>query len=116
VLDPNLKYSSANHGPQCRSLGEAEETMLNLACQRARLVDGQEILELGCGWGSLTLWMAERFPDSRITGVSNSTSQWNFILKRAKTRGLGNVQILTADMNGFLRPRHTTASSAWKCV
>ena len=104
VLGPRLKYSCAYYSPQCRSLGEAEETMLNLTCQRAQLADGQNILELGCGWGSLTLWMAEQYPNSRITGVFNSASQRKFILDRAKTRGLRNVQILTADMNEFSAP------------
>ncbi len=104
VLGPRLKYSSAYYSPQCRSLGEAEEAMLDLTCQRAELVDGQKILELGCGWGSLTLWMAEQFPNSRITGVSNSASQRMFVLDRAKTRGIRNIQILTADMNEFFAP------------
>jgi cyclopropane-fatty-acyl-phospholipid synthase len=78
--------------------------MLALTCERAGLEDGQDILELGCGWGSLTLWMAERFPNSRITGVSNSKDQRAFILARAAERGLVNVDILTADMNTFAAP------------
>jgi cyclopropane-fatty-acyl-phospholipid synthase len=77
VLGPRLKYSSAFYPDGCASLGEAEEAMLRLTCGRAQLVDGQNILELGCGWGSLTLWMAEQFPNSKITGVSNSASQRN---------------------------------------
>jgi cyclopropane-fatty-acyl-phospholipid synthase len=101
VLGPRLKYSSAFFTESCTSLGEAEEAMLRLTCERAQLVDGQGLLELGCGWGSLTLWMAEQFPNSRITGVSNSASQREFILSRAAQRGLTNLNILTADMNGF---------------
>src|SRR5262249_4256494 len=66
-----------------------------------QLADGQDILELGCGWGSLTLWMAGHFPHSRITGVSNSASQREFILARAAQRSLQNVRVLTADMNSF---------------
>jgi cyclopropane-fatty-acyl-phospholipid synthase len=104
VLGPRLKYSSACYGPNCTSLAEAEETMLQLTCARAQLADGQDILELGCGWGSLTLWMAEHFPNSRITGVSNSASQREFILARAARRGFRNVQILTGDMNEFVAP------------
>jgi cyclopropane-fatty-acyl-phospholipid synthase len=101
ALGPRLKYSSAFFAEGCTSLGEAEEAMLQLTCERARLADGQDVLELGCGWGSLTLWMAEQFPGSRITGVSNSASQREFILSRAARRGLTNVCIVTADMNVF---------------
>lgn len=101
VLGPRLKYSSAYYAEGCKSLGEAEDAMLRLTCQRAQLADGQDVLELGCGWGSLTLWMAEQFPESRITGVSNSASQRAFIEGGAAQRGLKNVRILTADMNTF---------------
>jgi cyclopropane-fatty-acyl-phospholipid synthase len=101
VLGPRLKYSSAFYPERCASLAAAEETMLQLTCERAQLADGQDVLELGCGWGSLTLWMAEQFPNSRITGVSNSASQREFILARAAQRGLHNVRIITADMNAF---------------
>jgi cyclopropane-fatty-acyl-phospholipid synthase len=101
ALGPRLKYSSAFFQEGCTSLGEAEEAMLRLTCERAQLADGQDILELGCGWGSLTLWMAEHYPNSRITGVSNSASQREFILARASQRKLSNVRILTADVNFF---------------
>lgn len=104
VLGPRLKYSCAFYANGCRELAEAEEAMLRLTCERARLADGQDVLELGCGWGSLTLWMAEHYPNSRITGVSNSASQRQFLLARAAQRGLRNVQILTADMNEFVAP------------
>src|SRR5271154_4828817 len=99
VLGPRLKYSSAFYAEGGTSLAEAEEAMLQLTCERAQLADGQEILELGCGWGSLTLWMAEHFPNSRITGVSNSSSQRQFIMARAAQCGLHNVRVITADMN-----------------
>jgi cyclopropane-fatty-acyl-phospholipid synthase len=101
ALGPNLKYSSALWEPGTRTLGDAEAAMLALTCERAGLADGQRILELGCGWGSLTLWMAKQFPASRITGVSNSSSQRAHILARAAERGLRNVEIVTADMNDF---------------
>jgi cyclopropane-fatty-acyl-phospholipid synthase len=101
VLGPRLKYSSAYYPDGCKSLGEAEDAMLRLTCERAQLAYGQDILELGCGWGSLTLWMAAQFPTSRITGVSNSASQRAFIEGRAAQRALKNVRILTADMNTF---------------
>ena len=101
VLGPHLKYSSAFFAKGCHSLGAAEETMLRLTCERAQLSDGQNILELGCGWGSLTLWMAKHFPGSAITAVSNSASQRAFIESQAAQRGLRNVRIVTADMNDF---------------
>jgi cyclopropane-fatty-acyl-phospholipid synthase len=101
VLGPRLKYSSAFYPEGCDSLAHAEEEMLRLTCERAQLVDGQNILELGCGWGSLTLWMAEHFPESQITAVSNSASQRKFIEARAARRDFRNVSIVTADMNSF---------------
>lgn len=100
-LGPRLKYSSAHWAPTARSLGEAEENMLRLTGERAQLVNGQEILELGCGWGSLSLWMAEHFPQARITGVSNSRTQKEFIDAEAARRGLKNLTIITCDMNRF---------------
>jgi cyclopropane-fatty-acyl-phospholipid synthase len=101
VLGPRLKYSSAIFPDGCDSLGVAEEAMLQLTCERAQLADGHNILELGCGWGSLTLWMAEHFPKSSITAVSNSASQRAFIESQATHRGLRNVRIVTADINEF---------------
>jgi cyclopropane-fatty-acyl-phospholipid synthase len=101
VLGPRLKYSCALFGPGVTDLARAEEDMLALTAGRAGLADGQRILELGCGWGSLTLWMAERFPGARITAVSNSAPQRGFIESRAAERGLANVRALTADMNAF---------------
>jgi cyclopropane-fatty-acyl-phospholipid synthase len=101
VLGPRLKYSSGLWPTPTTTLAESEESMLALTCERAQLVDGQDVLELGCGWGSLTLWMAERYPNSRITAVSNSASQRAFILGRCERRGLSNVAVQTADMNTF---------------
>lgn len=100
VLGPNLKYSGAWWPDGVRTLGEAEEAMLGLTCKRAELEDGQDILELGCGWGSLTLHMARRYPNSRITAVSNSAPQRRFIEERAP----GNVRVVTADMNDLTLP------------
>ncbi|MHC4895016.1 MAG: SAM-dependent methyltransferase, partial [Planctomycetota bacterium] len=100
-LGPRLKYSSCFYPTGTESLAEAEEAMLRLYNERAELVDGQDVLELGCGWGSLTLWMAECFPNSRITGVSNSAPQREFILARAAERGLTNVEIVTCDVNAL---------------
>lgn len=102
VLGRHLKYSSAFYGPGIETLDDAEAAMLELYLDRAELEDGQEILELGCGWGSLTLLMAERFPSSRITAVSNSATQRQHIEAEAERRGLGNLRILTADLNDLV--------------
>ncbi len=101
VLGKHLKYSSGYWTDHTQSLDEAEENMLELTCRRAGLTDGMNILELGCGWGSLTLFMARRFPNSRITSVSNSASQKQYIEEQARQRSLKNIQIITADMNDF---------------
>ncbi len=101
VLGRNLKYSSGLWENGCRTLDEAEEAMLAKTVERAQLADGQDILELGCGWGSLTLYMAERFPNSRITAVSNSHSQRQFILGKLRQRSLSNVNVVTCDINHF---------------
>jgi len=103
-LGPRLKYSCALFEPG-DDLAAAEERMLALSAARARLANGQEILELGCGWGSLTLWMAEHFPGARILAVSNSRDQRSFIEARAQERGLSNVEVVTRDMNAFETPR-----------
>jgi cyclopropane-fatty-acyl-phospholipid synthase len=101
VLGPRLKYSSCwfEHGDE--TLAEGEEAMLRVYAKRASLSDGQEILELGCGWGSLSLWLAEHYPRSRITGVSHSRTQKEFIDAEAVKRGLTNLTIITCDMNNF---------------
>lgn len=98
-LGPRLKYSSCYYPRGDESLAQAEEAMLALTCERAALEDGQDVLELGCGWGSLTLWMAEKYPGSRITAVSNSRQQREHIQARCRERGLANVRLLTEDVN-----------------
>jgi cyclopropane-fatty-acyl-phospholipid synthase len=111
-LGRRLKYSSCYYATGRETLDEAEEAMLALYGERAQLADGQRILELGCGWGSLTLWMAERYPNARITAVSNSHSQREYILGQCRARGLDNVTVLTRDVN------HLTleAGSVDRCV
>lgn len=104
VLGPRLKYSCCLWEKPTAALAEAEEAMLALTCERAQLADGLRILELGCGWGSLSLFMAERYPNSKIVAVSNSRTQKAFIDNRARERGLKNVEIITADMNDFETP------------
>ena len=101
VLGPRRKYSSCLYPDGVTTLAGAEEAMLDLTCRRAGLEDGMDILELGCGWGSLTLWMAEKYPAARIMAVSNSASQHEFIESVCREKGLGNVLIVTADMNYF---------------
>lgn len=101
ALGPRLKYSSAYWDETTADLGQAEERMLALTCERADLVDGQRVLELGCGWGSLSLWMAEKYPASTIVAVSNSRTQKLHIDAQAAARGLTNLTIITADMNVF---------------
>ncbi|MBS0633659.1 MAG: class I SAM-dependent methyltransferase [Verrucomicrobia bacterium] len=101
VLGPNLKYSCCWFERGDESLAVAEAAMLDLYCQRAGLADGQEILELGCGWGSLSLWLATRYRHSRITGVSHSRTQKDHIDAECRRRGLTNLRIITCDMNDF---------------
>jgi cyclopropane-fatty-acyl-phospholipid synthase len=101
ILGPQRKYSCCLYEDGTNQLAIAEECALSATAEHARLADGQDILELGCGWGSLSLWMARKFPNSRITSVSNSTSQREFIVRRACAENLGNLTIVTADMNEF---------------
>ncbi len=99
VLGPHLKYSSCYYRRPDDTLGQAEANMLQLTAARAQLKDGDRILELGCGWGSLSLWMADHFPNSQITVVSNSRTQKRFIDARAATLGFRNLEVITADAN-----------------
>ena len=101
VLGPRRKYSSCFYATGGENLAQAEEAALSQSCEFAQLADGQEILELGCGWGSLTLWMAQHYPRARITAVSNSASQRAYINEQARRLGLANVSVVTADMNVF---------------
>ena len=103
-LGRRLKYSSGLWTDGVTTLDAAEEAMLRLTCERARIEDGQQILELGCGWGSLSLWMAEHYPNARITGVSNSATQRQHIEAECVRRGLSNLRIITCDMNRFDTP------------
>lgn len=100
-LGKNLKYSSCYFRTGQETLDQAEDDMLTITCERADIQDAQHILELGCGWGSLSLWMAAHYPNARITGVSNSRTQKEFIDAKAKERGITNLRIITCDMNAF---------------
>lgn len=103
-LGEQRKYSSCFWMPDTKNLNEAEELALRQTAAHAQLADGQTILELGCGWGSLSLWMAAHYPNAKITGVSNSNSQREHIMSQAQKRGLNNLNIITADMNVFEAP------------
>ena len=103
-LGARLKYSSCYYPTGRENLEQAEEAMLALYGERAGLADGQRILELGCGWGSLTLWMAERYPGASITAVSNSATQRAHIEAACRERGIGNVHVLTRDVNALELP------------
>ena len=104
VLGPRLKYSACYWSEDVEDLGEAELAMLELVGERARLADGLSILDLGCGWGSFSLWAAQSYPSSHITAVSNSTSQKAYIDGRAAELGIDNLTTLTADVNDFQPP------------
>jgi cyclopropane-fatty-acyl-phospholipid synthase len=101
VLGPHRKYSSCFYKEAASTLQEAEEEALRQTEEHADLADGQSILELGCGWGSLSLFMARQFPRSQIVAVSNSASQRDYIESEAAKRGLKNLRVVTADMNAF---------------
>ncbi len=111
VLGKHLKYSSCYYpspdSAPAEHLDAAEARMLALTCQRARLADGDRILELGCGWGSLSLWMAANYPRARITAVSNSRTQKAHIDAEAARRGLNNLEIVTCDVNQLSFPDTT---------
>jgi len=98
-LGKHLKYSSGYWNPGVTDIDISERDMLELTCARAELADGQDVLELGCGWGSLSLYMAEKFPHSRFTVVSNSKTQKIYIDQQAAERKLDNLQVITADVN-----------------
>jgi cyclopropane-fatty-acyl-phospholipid synthase len=101
VMGDHLKYSCCLFETGSESLSDAEAAMLALTCERAALADGQDVLELGCGWGSLTLWMAVHYPNSQITAVSNSKPQRLYIEQQCKAHELNNVVVITSDVNDF---------------
>ncbi len=105
VLGPRLKYSCCYWpGPET-TLPEAEDAMLDLFCERAEIEDGMDVLELGCGWGSLCLWVAERYPRCRVLAVSNSRTQREFIESRCRESGIENVEVQTANVAQFATDR-----------
>jgi cyclopropane-fatty-acyl-phospholipid synthase len=105
VLGKRLKYSCCYWPDGVNTLNAAEDTMLRLTCERAQLEDGMEVLDLGSGWGSLSLWIAEQYPHCRVLAVSNSRTQRAFVAARSRELGLANVEAVTADVTGFEPPR-----------
>lgn len=99
TLGPRAKYSACLYPSGRETLAQAEDCMLESYCEKAALADGMEVLDLGCGWGSLSLFLAEKYPNSKITGLSNSSTQKAYIDSTAKERGLSNLEIITADVN-----------------
>jgi cyclopropane-fatty-acyl-phospholipid synthase len=104
VLGPRSKYSSCLWPGGVATLAAAEEAMLALSAERAEIADGQTVLDLGCGWGAMSLWLAERFPDARIVAISNSKPQGDYLRARAAECGLGNVEHRVADVNALELP------------
>jgi cyclopropane-fatty-acyl-phospholipid synthase len=100
-LGPRHKYSCGLWRPGTTDLADAEEAMLRLTCERTQIEDGMDILDLGCGWGSLSLWLGEHYPNARVTGVSSSGPQREHIEAEAARRGLSNVEVVTADANDY---------------
>ena len=101
VMGDNLKYSCCYWSNDVSNLSEAEAAALDLTVQRAGIRDGMAILDLGCGWGSLSLWIAEHFPGCSVTSVSNSSSQRDFIMEQAEKRNITNIDVIVCDMNDF---------------
>ncbi|MBT8091139.1 MAG: cyclopropane-fatty-acyl-phospholipid synthase family protein [Gammaproteobacteria bacterium] len=101
VLGENRKYSCCHWPAGVTTLGEAEEAALRTTVERAAIRDGMKVLDLGCGWGSLSLWVAEHFPNASVTSVSNSQSQRDFIVSEAAARGIQNISVFVCDMNDF---------------
>ncbi|MDH3532288.1 MAG: cyclopropane-fatty-acyl-phospholipid synthase family protein [Gammaproteobacteria bacterium] len=101
VMGKHLKYSCCYWPDGIESLSAAEAAALAKTCERARIQDGMQVLDLGCGWGSLSLWIAEHYPDALVTAASNSSSQREFILAQAKARSITNIEVIVCDMNDF---------------
>ena len=101
VLGQRLKYSCCYWTDSTETLDDAEVNALRITCENAQIENGMDVLELGCGWGALSLWMAQQYPECQITAVSNSHSQREYIQAQASERGLANLTVVTADMNEF---------------
>ncbi len=105
VLGPRLKYSAGYWPPNATTLAESEEAMMDLFCRRAEVENGMEILELGCGWGSLAIWLAHKYRNCRILAVSNSSTQREYMEERCRRMELNNVEVITVDIARFSTDR-----------
>lgn len=101
VLGARLKYSCCYWPPGIDSLDQAEDAMFQLTCERAQLENGMDILDLGCGWGSFSLWVAEHYPNSKVVAVSNSRSQKDFIDRQCRLRDIQTIQTVTSDVSNL---------------
>ena len=101
VMGDHLKYSCGFWPKDVSTLTESEVAALDITVARAGIENGMDVLDLGCGWGSLSLWIAEHFPNASVTSVSNSSSQREFIMAQAAERDIGNIEVIVADMNEF---------------
>ncbi|XP_028807031.1 (S)-coclaurine N-methyltransferase [Neltuma alba] len=101
VLGKNLKYSSCYFSSASNTLDDAEEAMLELYCERSRIKDGHTVLDVGCGWGSLCIYIAKKYSNSRVTGICNSTTQKAYIEEKCRDLMLQNVEIIVADISTF---------------
>lgn len=101
VMGDHLKYSCCYWPKGVHNLSEAETAALETTVKRAGIEDGMNVLDLGCGWGSLSLWIAERYPGASVTSVSNSASQRDYIMRQARSRAIGNIEVISCDMNDF---------------
>jgi len=102
VMGDHLKYSCCYWPNDVNNISEAEAAALEITVKRAGIEDGHQVLDLGCGWGSLSLWIAEHFPNALVTSVSNSKSQRDFILRQASDRSIQNIEVIACDMNDFV--------------
>ena len=117
MLGPWLKYSAGFWESDDSTLADSEEAMLSLTCKRAEIADGQQILDLGCGWGALAFWIAERYPNADVVAISNSSAQHQFVTEQAIARGLMNVRHVTMNIADFDREQpwsETAADDEWR--
>jgi cyclopropane-fatty-acyl-phospholipid synthase len=116
VLGPYLKYSSGLWLSPNTTLEESEIAMLELYCERAELYDGMTLIDIGCGWGSVTLYVAKKYPNAKITAISNSNSQREYIMSVAKSKGYHNVNVITGDITTFDLPKEEYYEKATRVI
>ncbi|KAJ3691988.1 hypothetical protein LUZ60_012338 [Juncus effusus] len=105
VLGKNLKYSCCYFKEKSSDLEESEIEMLDLYCERCQIKDGNRVLDLGCGWGSLSLYVAKKYKNCNVTGICNSVTQKTHIDQQCRQNNLTNVEIIVADISKFQMER-----------